>query len=170
MDENDLNVVDIEIDYDKPVISKFGTPDSPNLERINAAFAAIDASSKNWNQMAYAIRDYDGDLPEVVVAPIPECGTALCVAGHAVVQAGYYIAFPALTAETTICVDATGQRYDISKLAEHLLGLNTRQAFELFSGNNDRGQLGIIRDWLEQGGRGSFDGSMYDYMERYQNR
>lgn len=158
-------------------------PGDPEL--LGKVLEVIDASPENWDQTDYAVRDEgyyapNGDLisynyedrenvdynatwlPDVVVDPIPACGTALCVAGHAVTQKGYHIVFAAGNNNSRCCVDDTGQRYDISFLATQLLGISTYDANILFAGNNDREDLERFRNQLDAGEH------LDEYEEDYQ--
>lgn len=154
-----LNKVNIEIDYSKPVVfyEEIISEEAvdPDSERLDKALAGIDASLANWDQTQWAVRKLNDDdeywFDEIVVAPTPECGTAMCLAGQVVVQAGYYIAFQYGHAETNWAVDKTGLRHEISSLARKLLGLTVWQANQLFSANNDRGELQRVRDKIVNG-------------------
>lgn len=164
--EKKLNTVNVKVDRTKPV--RYFAYDGHDLndELLDAVFADIDANPENWNQETYASRisEWSGmwthpdvRLPEVVVAPKPGCGTTLCVAGQTVVRKGYHILFPKGDAETDIAVDDTGQRYSISNLAMHLLGLTFRESDELFYGANSREALDGIRDQIKSNHRHADD-------------
>src|SRR5882724_3245257 len=104
-----INKVDIKVNYHLPALVTYppNLDDGPNMGRIDAALEAIDASPENWNQSHWAIRDIpiEEDAPMAVVEPIPSCGTAMCLAGHVVTQAGYYIMFREGDVEADIAVD-----------------------------------------------------------------
>lgn len=150
-----INKVDIKVNYHLPalIIYPADLDNGPNLERIDAALAAIDASPVNWNQGHWAIRDLsldEEDTSMVVVKPAPSCGTAMCLAGHVVTQAGYYILFEEGEEETAEAVDANGRRYFIENLAQSLLNLNESQAKNLFEYRNTRDDLQYQRNQIEQ--------------------
>lgn len=161
--EKKLNTVNVKVDRTKPV--QYFAYDGHDLddELLDAVFADIDANPENWNQEAYAARIGEWGqwgqlhLPEVVVAPKPGCGTTLCVAGQTVVRKGYHILFPKGDAEATFAVDDAGQRYSISNLATHLLGLTLRESDELFYGANSREALESIRDQIKSNHRHADD-------------
>lgn len=153
-----INKVDIKVNYntqpERPYPSEEDLENGPNVERIDAALAAIDASPANWDQAHWAVRTLDveeEELPEVVVKPVPSCGTALCLAGHVVSQAGYFILFEEDEDESVLAVDSYGQRYFIPDLAETLLNLTGKQARSLFAYQNGRVDLQYIRDDIVDG-------------------
>ena len=153
-----LNKVEIEVNWNSPVLYGIGvdTYRGPNLERIDAALEAIDASPENWNQEDWAIRgseDSIPNLPEIVVEPVPHCGTAMCLAGHVVTQAGYYLLFEKGLANTNVAVDSSGQRYYIDKLAKDLLNITHDQAEALFEYRNTRDGLAWVRGQIANGSR-----------------
>lgn len=101
---------------------------SINAEELHAILAEIKANPENWNQKHYAIDT--------------ECGTAYCIAGHAVRRGapGALFAFAPLgrtsawTALTVILAD--GEACSIDDLAAQLLGLNETEAAFLFDSGN----------------------------------
>jgi len=150
-----LNKVDIKVNWMSPV--RFPGSDvskGPNLKAIDAALEAIDDSPENWDQSDWATREYSmedkNNLPGIVVEPAPHCGTAMCLAGHVVTQAGYYLLFEDGFETTATAVDSNGQRYFIDHLAQSLLSLTRHQAEALFEYTNTREGLQWVRDQIAQ--------------------
>lgn len=143
-----INKVDIEVDYTKPVVNYYNEQAkerrTPDLERFDRVMDHIQAHQETWRQSDWAslpshvpLHDKYNEPGSLVVAPTPACGTTLCVAGHTVVDAGYYILFEDYGRTTAVCVDNAGQRYLISDLAAKLLGLTWPEEDELFRGTSD---------------------------------
>lgn len=94
----------------------------PRVDEIGAILAHIDAHPKEWGQDAF-VRQTD-------------CGTAFCVAGHAMIRAGYTLH------HGIDFVDPGGEFVeDPWDEATAVLRLNDDQAWQLFQADNTRGDV-----------------------------
>lgn len=123
-------------------------PHTPNLDLLNKVLDKIEHIEafkeqgldleEDWDQGSWAIQRFDED--ENV------CGTAMCFAGHAVVEAGHKLVWkPIETRPVTECRVDDGR--DIETAARELLGLSSTQSNMLFSGSN---QLKDLRRFVGQ--------------------
>jgi hypothetical protein len=88
-----------------------------NVAYLRKVLEYITANRSEWRQAYFACRT--------------SCGTAACLAGHAVLLAGHELRFDAQGFAWT-----TEENDSISTLATRLLGLDILQADRLFKGNN----------------------------------
>lgn len=108
-------------------------PSDPDTAELVAIYRYIKAHPKEWEQRLFAARSEHG------------CRTAYCLAGHAVVRAGYKLVWePRFTpmdgwydsswfvADT----DTYGQNLQIAHVARKVLGLNPTDADKLFCATN----------------------------------
>lgn len=93
----------------------------PNISEIEAIIGHIEAHPEEWNQHVWARHVH--------------CGTAYCLAGHAVVRAGAEIRWDERRTLAELCV-LHGRTYTIGSAAREILGLTSRQADHLFNGVN----------------------------------
>jgi hypothetical protein len=121
-------------------------PPAVNAEELHAILAEITADPERWNQQHYA------------VSYTYRCGTAYCVAGHAVCRAhpdarfnfylNPYALHDAKTADNVTLSD--GSVHEIHKLAAEILGLTGAEASVLFAGHNTLAELthivGVLTD------------------------
>ena len=103
------------------------TEPKPNLDLLRKVLRQIDEFPETWQQGSYAVKQ--------------PCGTALCVAGHAVVMSGHKINFDDRRSWNegdlqTTCQTESGEW--IEDLAIELLGLTVHEASDLFYGGNKR--------------------------------
>lgn len=100
--------------------------------KVNAALLTqvldkIEREPGSWNQHWYATRNRG-----------PECGTAYCFAGHAVVLAGLEVDWERENSDEGFwLVDGR----PIPDVARELLGITPHQAERLFAGGNDLDDL-----------------------------
>lgn len=110
---------------------------TPNTAELVAIYQHIVGNPKEWRQRWYATQT--------------SCGTAYCVAGHAVVRAGYSPVFDGLdyigNDLVTFNAEKDGAIYDIERLATQLLGLTRFQADDLFRAHNS---LNRIRELITE--------------------
>jgi hypothetical protein len=110
---------------------------------------AADNRQDVWNQGDWVRDDRRITEAGVVSAYGHSCGTAACVAGHAVLMFG----------KTGACLNHTygqvvfpdGRLASISEYAGELLGLSTAQRLQLFAGHNDADDLRSILERIEAG-------------------
>jgi hypothetical protein len=103
-----------------------------NVELLRKTLEHITAHPEEHDQTQWAVKT-DG------------CGTAYCLAGHAVQLAGHTIRWRAAkdwkrTGLRVVACDVEDGRF-ISDVATQELGLSSIQAADLFSANNDIGTL-----------------------------
>ena len=107
---------------------------TPNMPLLRKVLDHIDAHPDEWYQSFWAIR---GDLA-VDRGVTSDCGTAYCIAGHAVMITGHGVdwawAGGGGLESTVLCTD--GQT--IPDVARAELGLTRDEAEWLFQENNDR--------------------------------
>lgn len=105
----------------------------PNVAEMEAIIGYIEAHPEEWDQQLWATK--------------LDCGTAYCMAGHAVVRAGYSIRWEDSLDGRRVgntCVDpVNGQVWSIETLARSLLGLTPTEALYLFAASNDLDDLKI---------------------------
>lgn len=134
------------------------TPDIPRLRKV---LEHITAHPEEHVQDAWAIRYIeDGEPFSEYCAPIRQflesarqkgCGTAMCVAGHVVHQAGYDIDWN--SGYLTEWCRKSGDSRGISPVAQELLGLDSKSARELFRCSNTLEDLWrIAREIAERAG------------------
>lgn len=113
---------------------------TPNLPLLRKVLDHVDAHPEEWVQSSWAIRGeaLDRVLEYHQVNAVPACGTAYCIAGHAVTMAGHdvlWLRHSSSTAATLTNGEAVGDA------AQRELGLTNTEADHLFSGCNDRRQV-----------------------------
>lgn len=105
----------------------------PNVPLLRKTLEHITAHPEEWEQQSWAERR--------------GCGTAACVAGHAVAFAGHEILWDEPDCDCDVCITCVdrntatncvvdGQLRTIPSTAAHELGLTTRQANTMFAGSN----------------------------------
>lgn len=99
----------------------------PDIAEIEAIIAYIEAHPQEWDQSVWARKD---------------CGTAYCVAGHAVIRAGATIVWGTGT-QASFC-DLNGRQGPIDVIAQELLGLSDFDAEALFAAENEIADLRMI--------------------------
>jgi hypothetical protein len=105
------------------------TATAVNIELLDKALARIDANPDTWRQASW------------------HCGTAACLAGHVALAAGYQWASD--DAIEVFVTSPDGAITDeVASVAEDLLGLDSKSAFELFWCANTREDLQRMRDVL----------------------
>jgi len=105
-------------------------PPALNRELLERTLLRIGDHPEDWNQQTWATDD-PSELP-----PGNECGTAFCMAGHAVLEAGGTIVWPdnAWRRTATRCNMPGRARYTpIVQAAREVLGLTQDEAAELFA-------------------------------------
>jgi hypothetical protein len=123
-------------------------PDFRNMS-LSAYCDAADNRQDVWYQCEWVRDDRRITEAGVVSAHGHSCGTAACVAGHAVLMFG----------ETGVSLDHSygrvvfpdGRLARISEYAGELLGLSAGQQRELFAGHNDADDLRSILERIESG-------------------
>ena len=113
-------------------------------ELLKLAVKAIEHDESRWNQISWAVGvGTDEKIQNLAVVDVNHCGSTMCLAGHVVNQAG----LPLLSAgwgragisRTGVpmsagwTLDEGGESTTIMKRAKELLGLDDRQANQLFS-------------------------------------
>lgn len=78
----------------------------------------------------------------------PECGTTMCIAGHAAIESGKYRLGGPMN-RSFIDVE-TGESADIERIAMELLGLTREQAGDLFYTMSNAEALEKLRDLIEK--------------------
>lgn len=112
-----------------------------NLTEINDIITYIEDHPESWFQGEWARKFHNKT----------RCGTAYCIAGHAVHRAGYKICWNR-GSHATECRRPDGEFDTIQTAATEVLGLTFEQASRLFSGANDMDDLKMIaKDWANQG-------------------
>jgi hypothetical protein len=114
-----------------------------DLFEIQGIIDFIEEHPEEWNQKEWAKRTKG-------------CGTACCVAGWAVVRAGYKLDWKHRNSNpylgrTNCAYDNDGQSVAISTLAEKILGLTCHQATRLFDPKNDLEQIKQITKEIANG-------------------
>jgi hypothetical protein len=99
----------------------------PNLPLLRKVLDHIDAHPDEWNQSTWG---------EVTWAS--SCGTAFCVAGHALVMSGYTTRLRESSDDELDFYDSDGLRVSPSAEACFLLGLTDGEADWLFDASNSR--------------------------------
>lgn len=138
-------------------------PSTPNLDLLNKVLDKIEHIEafkeqgldleEDWDQGSWAIQRFDED--ENV------CGTAMCFAGHAVVEAGHKLVWKPIESECS-CLDCLEETHpvtechvddgrDIETAAREVLGLSSMQSQMLFSGSNQLKDLRRIVGQLNAG-------------------
>lgn len=109
------------------------TDPKPNLDLLRRVLRQIDDHPETWEQGDYAVKG--------------PCGTAFCVAGHAVVMSGYKIKWCEGVDDNThesSCTTVDGQL--VPPLAEQLLGITSEESDSLFFGGNSRDNIQRIAE------------------------
>jgi hypothetical protein len=110
---------------------------------FDQALGQIKAEPHTWRQTSWGVET--------------ECGTAYCLAGHIVTQAGYQMVWEpwdvgGVQRKAVSCVAPSGGRMKlISQVAQRLLGVNETQAEALFDGANDLEDLEHLGKALANG-------------------
>lgn len=107
---------------------------APNLPLLRKILSHIDAHPDEWYQKFWARR---------AVAE-SSCGTAFCIAGHAVVMAGGLPRWTGDQASNVTMPDGTSA--SINAAAAHLLGLKMEDADQLFHPSNLRADVQDIAE------------------------
>lgn len=115
----------------------------PNLPLLRKVLSHIDAHPEEWVQQVYAVRgetlrrvtDLRNSASGQALA-MPVCGTAFCIAGHAVVMAGHDIDWDSHGRADSAAMTASGDY--IEDVAKAELGLTDAEAVRLFAGPNTR--------------------------------
>lgn len=89
-----------------------------NVDRLEAIYTWAEKNPHEWNQGSWAWKS--------------SCGTTMCAAGTAVVQAGYKLLFSPFGAGADSCKKPRGKEWYIPDLAEKLLGLTYDERYKLF--------------------------------------
>lgn len=101
-----------------------------NVELLRGRLEHITEHRAAWDQRYWATKT--------------PCGTAGCIAGHVVMEAGYIIVWSSFTSPNgTVYGDFTSEGDLIGHVARELLGLTLAQAADLFDQNNS-----LYRLWL----------------------
>lgn len=100
-----------------------------NLTEIEAIITYVEDHPEEWRQTEWAVRT--------------ECGTAYCMAGHAVVRAGYHVPLVGQNVGSCSC-EKGGQWELISIAAAQVLELDHDEALTLFACSNTLDDLKLI--------------------------
>lgn len=95
-----------------------------NHQEIEDIITYIEDHPDEWHQLTWARKFRNRS-----------CGSAYCLAGHAVVRAGYKINWQRHSSADT-CRDKDGTLHCIRDVAQEVLGLDEGQASWLFAGFN----------------------------------
>jgi len=107
-----------------------------NVPLLQKVLDHITAHPEEWRQSDWASKS--------------ACGTAYCVAGHAVVMSGYTASFSSKNWATGFCVK-DGRRGHIDTVAREVLGLDLWQAQDLFHGRNTMQEIWDIATEITDG-------------------
>jgi hypothetical protein len=105
------------------------TPPVPNLPLLRKVLDHIDAHPEEYEQSIFRTRT--------------KCGTAYCIAGHVAVMTGATFA-NAVEVETS-----EGDRIDVAKYAQQLLGITSEEAWlspGLFAGDSTRREIQTVAE------------------------
>lgn len=125
-------------------------PDVPLLRKV---LSHIDTHPEEWLQSAYSVNiseilsHHPGTEFEQLYAT-NTCGTAFCVAGHAVAMT-YGVHIDTLTNQVVPNIadfDDCSDGKDWFNYGKQTLGLTADEAFELFRGYNTRGDIQVIAE------------------------
>lgn len=131
---------------------------TPNLPLLRKVLNHIDEHPEEWNQQNWMTRFSPllnaGDTVDVGYrkVTVPACGTAFCIAGHALHMSGYefsnypeknksYWELGAKISSEALDLPGAGvgaSGIATSEAAEKLLGLTPDEAFALFAASNTR--------------------------------
>lgn len=120
---------------------------TPDMQQIEDLVAWAEAESTKESGSAWNQEDW-------VTPNVPECGTAYCIAGKAVSNAGYSMLIESGPAGVNFVYDAEapdGRGSDIGDLAQQLLGLTEEQSEVLFYAYNTIEDLKRITKELASG-------------------
>lgn len=128
-----------------------------NWDLLIQVLRGIIANPKSWDQRYYAIAR-------------PECGTAFCIAGHAIIASGYafardelglidgsYVLIPAGSPLQDICYFDPEWEHDVAEsrdVGQEVLGIeHTADAIRLFNAWNTFGEiLYMAEEWAREDG------------------
>ena len=113
--------IGLKVDYNQ------STDPAPNLPLLRKVLEHIDAHPKEWRQDSWATR-----------TSASACGTAFCLAGHAVVLAGGELHWDKELGVASEVTMPDGSTMSIQKAAADLLGLTSYEALHLFYAKNNR--------------------------------
>lgn len=109
---------------------------TPNTEELLLIYKQIKTEPETWDQDVWACKVWREVENPANVGDIEHCGTAYCIAGHAVARAGYKIMWHA--GQASSCKDpVTGTVSSIPSVARKILGIDVAQGDELFAAAND---------------------------------
>src|SRR5882672_2525517 len=112
-----------------------------NTPELHLIYKQIKTHPETWQQGTWAINfDLMRERGQEGVQEV-NCGTACCIAGHAVARAGYEFVWPNHSAQTELAIDGDGNLRLIETLAAEILGLDENQADELFSAANELDEI-----------------------------
>lgn len=116
----------------------------PNLPLLRKVLDHIDAHPEEWAQGTWAQRSYplerhvrELNRGRAVELPVPACGTAFCIAGHAAVMAGFTVSWPSDATSSALLTSGD----HIEDVARDELGLTAGEARVLFWGRNTRAEV-----------------------------
>jgi hypothetical protein len=137
-----------------------------NIPLMRKIIEHIETAPETWKQSSWAYVEDPLGLPEasnevdrevyeswgyedtVRVADPNLCGTALCIAGHAVNMDTKVVFLVDDTGSASLAQEvATGEVFDIETRARELLGLTANEASMLFDGDNS---LNAIKDVVDE--------------------
>lgn len=113
-----------------------------DVAEIEAIIGYIEAHPDEWDQNVWAER---------VWAMRETCGTTYCVAGHAVLRAGYQIMWEPRSPYASSAIAPDKRIENIEYAAKSLLRLNPYEAAALFSGSNTLDDLKYITKAIANG-------------------
>ena len=107
----------------------------PNLPLLRKALAHIDAHPDEWAQSSWATR-----------TAASSCGTAFCLAGHAVAMSGGDLHWDELSGLASDVTMPGGSPMSIQDAARDALGLTGIEAHYLFAIKNSRAGIQFIAE------------------------
>lgn len=124
-----------------------------NVPLLRKTLEHIEAHPEEHIQSTWAIRGQLGEFIALFEADhLPACGTAFCVAGHAVQFAGHEIEWTGESASSCSVQNATSNySQSIEETAKKELGLSWPQAAELFAGCNSRERIWALANSYTEG-------------------
>lgn len=123
---------------DQPEVLEPSTMSRINVPLLRKTLEHITAHPTEWNQ-EYWGRTFNNERDEV-------CGTAYCLAGHAVVMTGHTLTF-----SNGGYSHFTDQGEEIGEVAERELGLTYDEAYELFHDQNSLFDLWELAEQFTDG-------------------
>lgn len=121
-------------------------PKKANLPEIRGILEYIEANPEEWNQACWARRTDDLQVTSSLQIAT-NCGTAYCVAGHAIHRAGADAKFDG-DGFATRCIDMDGNERHIETYATEILGLDGFQSDCLFNPTNTLEEMwDMVHEW-----------------------